>query len=128
MTESTADPAELEKFAQWSEAWWDPTGPFRPLHKVNPTRLRYLTDQIRTHFGKTPEDTQPLAGKTLVDIGCGGGLISEPMTRLGAEVTGLDLVDKNIAAAQLHAQEADLTINYIIFKAALLLPRIVCVN
>jgi 2-polyprenyl-6-hydroxyphenyl methylase/3-demethylubiquinone-9 3-methyltransferase len=109
---STVDPAEIERFSALAAQWWDADGPFRPLHRLNPTRLRYLRDRLALHFGRDAQKPRPLAGLRVLDLGCGGGLISEPMTRLGAEVVGVDASEKNIGIAQTHADEMGLTIDY----------------
>jgi len=108
----TVDPEEIEKFAALAEEWWDPDGKFRPLHRLNPTRLRYILDQIATHFGRDPSGDQPLASLAVLDIGCGGGLLCEPLTRLGAQVTGIDATQRSIAIATGHARESGLKIDY----------------
>jgi len=109
---STVDPAEVAKFQAMAGEWWDPQGKFRPLHRMNPCRLDYITAQIAAEFGRDLTAPGPFAGLRLLDIGCGGGLLSEPMARLGAEVTGADVAARNIAVARLHAQEAGLAIDY----------------
>ncbi len=108
----TVDPAEIEKFSAMAADWWDATGQFKPLHKLNPTRLRFIRDRAAARFGRDPLGDRPLAGLSLLDIGCGGGLLCEPLTRLGARVTGLDAAEKNIKIAALHAAESDLEIDY----------------
>jgi len=109
---SSVDPAEIQRFAAMADAWWDPDGAFRPLHKFNPVRLQFLRDRLCAHFGRDPASDRPLDGLRLVDVGCGGGLIAEPMARLGAAVTGIDAAEKNIAVASLHAEETGLDIDY----------------
>jgi 2-polyprenyl-6-hydroxyphenyl methylase/3-demethylubiquinone-9 3-methyltransferase len=109
----SVDAEDVERFSRIAEEWWDPRGKFRPLHAINPVRLRYLRDRMEAHFGKQAlASDAPLKGLSLVDIGCGGGLISEPMARLGAVVTGIDASEKNIAVAGLHAQKMGLSIDY----------------
>lgn len=108
----TVDPNEVAHFAQMADAWWDPRGKFRPLHDLNPVRLTFLRDHVIRHFARDITADRPLSGLSLVDIGCGGGLISEPMARLGAAVTGIDATEKNIPVAQLHAEQSGLTIDY----------------
>ena len=108
----TVDPEEIEKFAALAEDWWDPDGKFRPLHRLNPTRLRYILDRIAAHFDRNPEGDQPLKGLTILDIGCGGGLLCEPLTRLGARVTGIDATHRSVAIASHHAQDGGLKIDY----------------
>ena len=112
MTQTTINPDELAKFAAMADEWWDPTGKFKPLHKFNPVRLGYIRDQAIRHFGRDGGTIRPLEGLTILDIGCGGGLLSEPLTRLGAKVTGIDPGDRNIAIAKLHAERAGLEIDY----------------
>ena len=111
-TGGSRDPAELAKFAAMADAWWDPDGKYRPLHRLNPVRLRYIRDHACAHFGRDPKSLTPLAGLRLLDIGCGGGLIAEPMARLGADVTAVDAVARNIEVARLHAERMDLAIDY----------------
>lgn len=108
----TIDPDEIAHFTAMADEWWDAHGKFKPLHQMNPTRLRYLRDGISTHFGRDAEGDSPLAGLSVVDIGSGGGLICEPLARLGATVTGVDAAEKNITIASLHAQEGGLDITY----------------
>jgi 2-polyprenyl-6-hydroxyphenyl methylase/3-demethylubiquinone-9 3-methyltransferase len=109
---ATVDPAELEKFARMAESWWDPRGKFRPLHQVNPTRIAFIRDTLAKRLGRDPLAPRPLEGLRLLDIGCGGGLLSEPMARLGAKVTGIDPTAKNIGIARLHAEQSGLAIDY----------------
>ena len=108
----TIDADEVARFAHLAEEWWDETGPFRPLHQINPTRLTYIRDQICAHFGRDPKAPPSLTGLSVLDIGCGGGLIAEPLTRLGADVTGIDPARETIEAAKTHAKGAGLTIAY----------------
>jgi 2-polyprenyl-6-hydroxyphenyl methylase/3-demethylubiquinone-9 3-methyltransferase len=108
----TVDDAEVAKFAAMAEEWWDPDGKFRPLHKFNPVRLEYLRDQIAAHFKRDPRADRPFAGLTILDVGCGGGLLTEPMARLGATVTGIDATERNIEIARLHANRMALPIDY----------------
>lgn len=110
--DSTVDEAETAKFAAMAEEWWDPEGKFAPLHKFNPVRLGFLRDRICDRFGRDPLANRPLEGLTLADVGCGGGLLSEPMARLGATVTGIDAGEKNIRIAAAHAEEVGVEINY----------------
>jgi 2-polyprenyl-6-hydroxyphenyl methylase/3-demethylubiquinone-9 3-methyltransferase len=107
---TTINPAEVEQFSRIAEQWWDENGKFKPLHRINPLRISYIKARAAEHFSRVESDA--LHGKTLLDIGCGGGLISEPMARLGAKVTGLDASEKNIAVATLHAQQSKLAIDY----------------
>jgi len=109
----TVDSEEVERFSRIAGEWWNPTGKFKPLHSINPLRIGYIRDRAAAHFGRdTTSATPPLQGLTLLDIGCGGGLISEPMCRLGADVTGIDASERNIAVAGLHAQQGGLAIDY----------------
>ena len=110
--ETTIDPGEIEKFQAMAAEWWDPNGKFKPLHMLNPTRLDYIIDQIAAEFGRDPRGQAPFAGLRLLDIGCGGGLLSEPMARLGAEVVGADAAARNIPVAQVHAEQSGLDIDY----------------
>lgn len=108
----TVDAAEIAKFEAMAAEWWDPTGKFKPLHMLNPCRLDYIVDQVTAEFGRDPRAPKPLAGLRLLDIGCGGGLLSEPMARLGAEVVGVDAAARNIPVARLHAEQSELAIDY----------------
>ena len=109
---STVDPAEIEKFRRMAEEWWDPRGKFRPLHRFNPVRLGFLKERLCRHFGRDPKAGRPLSGLKLLDIGSGGGLVAEPLTRLGAEVVGIDATARNVEVARLHAAESGLAIDY----------------
>ncbi|MBC8269472.1 MAG: bifunctional 2-polyprenyl-6-hydroxyphenol methylase/3-demethylubiquinol 3-O-methyltransferase UbiG [Rhodospirillaceae bacterium] len=109
---STASPEEVARFTAMAETWWDANGKFRPLHQINPVRIAYIRDFVCPHFNRDPMGTEPFKGLELIDIGCGGGLLCEPMARLGANVSGIDAGDKNIAIASLHAGQGDLDINY----------------
>lgn len=111
-TSASVDQAEIAKFEAMAAEWWDPNGKFRPLHLMNPLRLDYVTAQIAAEFGRDQKARAPLAGLRLLDIGCGGGLVSEPMARLGADVTGADAAAGNIAIARLHAEAQGLAIDY----------------
>lgn len=111
-TAASIDPAEIARFSALAAEWWDPQGKFRPLHKFNPVRLGFLRDRIATHFGRDAASDPPLKGLRLLDIGCGGGLVSEPMARLGAAVTGADAGERNIGIARQHAGEAGVEIDY----------------
>lgn len=106
------DPAEIEKFRAMAADWWSPTGKFAPLHKFNPVRLGLIRERLIDHFHLSSRTRRPLAGLRILDIGCGGGLVSEPLARLGGEVTGVDAGKANIQAASVHAQEAGLAIDY----------------
>src|SRR6185437_3631917 len=112
MTESTIDTAEVEKFAAMAEEWWDPAGKFRPIHKFNPVRLGYIRDALLSHFGREGNKRQPFEGLSVLDIGCGGGLLCEPLARLGAKVTGADAAERNIWVARHHADQSGLEIDY----------------
>ena len=108
----SVDAAEIEKFAAMAEDWWDPEGQFRPLHALNPSRLSFIGDQAAAHFARDPLSPRPLDGLAILDIGCGGGLVSEPLARLGATVTGIDASPEGVRAAAVHAAEAGLEIDY----------------
>lgn len=108
----TIDPAEVAKFEAMAAEWWDPNGKFKPLHMLNPCRLDYLVTQIAAQFGRDLKAPRPFDGLRLLDIGCGGGLLSEPMARLGATVIGADAAGGNIPVAKLHAEQSGLTIDY----------------
>lgn len=110
--ENTVDQDEVAQFSAMADAWWDQNGPFRPLHKFNPVRLRFIRDRICAHFDRNPTAAQPLEGLALLDIGCGGGLLSEPVCRLGARVTGADASAQNIGCAKTHAARQKLDIDY----------------
>ena len=103
---------EIDKFSKIADEWWDVEGKFKPLHKFNPLRIKYIKDQVRRHF-KINSKSQPLKNLELLDIGCGGGLLSEPMCRLGAKVTAIDASEKNIGVAKLHAKKNKLDIKYV---------------
>ena len=103
---------EIDKFSKMANEWWDPEGKFKPLHKFNPTRIKYIKENIINNF-KLKNKVRPLAGINILDIGCGGGLLSEPMSRMGANVTGIDASDKNIKIAKLHSKKNKLKINYL---------------
>ena len=109
---TTVDDAEIAKFQAMAVEWWDPNGKFKPLHMLNPCRLDYITTQIAGEFDRDLTDDRPFAGLRLLDIGCGGGLLSEPMARLGAEVVGVDAAERNIPVAQAHAAQSGLEIDY----------------
>ena len=108
---SSVNKKEIEKFSKMAAEWWDPEGKFKPLHKFNPIRIKYIKDNIIYSF-KLKSKKKPLQKINILDIGCGGGLLSEPMARLGANVTGIDASDKNIQIAKLHAKKNKLNINY----------------
>jgi len=109
---STVDPEEVERFAQQAGAWWDPDGAFRPLHRINPVRIGFIRDRLIRHFRCDERAFTPFAGRRLLDIGCGGGLIAEPMARLGFAVTAIDADSRALAVARAHAAEAGLAIDY----------------
>jgi len=102
---SSVDPAEVERFSRIAAEWWDPKGKFAPLHKFNPVRLGFIRDQALVRFGRDGAARRPFEGLELLDIGCGGGLLSEPMSRLGFEVTGVDASERNIGTASAHAAQ-----------------------
>lgn len=110
--QTTVDPAEVAKFEAMAAEWWDPSGKFKPLHMLNPCRLDYITRQIAAEFGRDLTAAHPFAGLRLLDIGCGGGLLAEPMARLGATVVGADAAAGNIPVARLHAEQSGLVIDY----------------
>ena len=110
--DTTIDPREVEFYAQLADTWWDREGPFWPLHKLNALRLAYIRDHLCRHFERDAGSPRPLEGLTVLDVGCGGGILSESMAQLGADVTGIDIVEKNINVARLHAQEGALPIDY----------------
>ncbi|MCW5722907.1 MAG: bifunctional 2-polyprenyl-6-hydroxyphenol methylase/3-demethylubiquinol 3-O-methyltransferase UbiG [Devosia sp.] len=112
MSQTTINDAEIAKFTAMAEEWWDPTGKFKPLHKFNPVRLSYIREHLIRHFGKDGALMRPLEGLTILDVGCGGGLLCEPLTRLGARVTGIDAAERNIAIARIHAEQSGLDIDY----------------
>ena len=112
MKNNTINKEEIEKFSKIAEEWWDPEGKFKPLHKFNPIRISYIKENIIKTF-KIHEKVKPLKNIKILDVGCGGGLLSEPMSRLGAEVTAIDASNKNINVAKLHAKTSNLNINYI---------------
>jgi len=109
---SSIDPREAEHFGRMAADWWNPKGSSAMLHKLNPVRLGYIRDQIDRHWGADECDRRPLAGKRATDVGCGAGLLAEPLARLGAEVVGVDAAPENIAAARLHAEGQGLAIDY----------------
>ncbi|MCV2882068.1 bifunctional 2-polyprenyl-6-hydroxyphenol methylase/3-demethylubiquinol 3-O-methyltransferase UbiG [Actibacterium sp. XHP0104] len=111
-TQTTVDTAEVAKFEAMAAEWWDPHGKFKPLHMLNPCRLDYITRQIAAEFGRDLTAPKPFAGLRLLDIGCGGGLLSEPMARLGATVIGADAAGGNIPVARIHAEQSGLDIDY----------------
>ncbi|AUH33651.1 bifunctional 2-polyprenyl-6-hydroxyphenol methylase/3-demethylubiquinol 3-O-methyltransferase UbiG [Paracoccus tegillarcae] len=108
----SVDASELAKFEAMAAEWWDPNGKFKPLHMLNPVRLDYITSRIAAQFGRDARSLRPFEGLRILDIGCGGGLLTEPMARLGAEVTGVDAVERNIEVARVHAAQQGLDIDY----------------
>lgn len=110
--QTTVDPAEIAKFEAMAAEWWDLEGKFKPLHMLNPTRLDYITQQIASEFDRDLKADKPFAGLRILDIGCGGGLLCEPMARLGATVVGADAAERNIPVAQVHAEQSGLEIDY----------------
>ncbi|MCF8468816.1 MAG: bifunctional 2-polyprenyl-6-hydroxyphenol methylase/3-demethylubiquinol 3-O-methyltransferase UbiG [Sneathiella sp.] len=116
VTAKSVDPDEIANFTAMADEWWDETGKFKPLHKFNPIRIGYIRDQVIRHFGLQADNAivklKPFSGLRFLDIGCGGGLLSEPMARLGAEVVAADASEKNIKIASLHAEKSGLTIDY----------------
>ena len=109
---ASVDRAEVEKLGRLAAEWWDPFGKFRPLHKFNPARLAYIRDALTAHFARDRAAERPLSGLRLLDVGCGGGLVAEPMARLGATVVGVDASARNIEAARIHAGRQGLTVDY----------------
>ena len=110
---TTINKEEIQKFSKLAEEWWDVNGKFKPLHMFNPIRIKYITDTIKNHLNIKKDEVNYLEGLSILDIGCGGGLISEPISRLGAKVTGIDASEKNINIAKLHSKKSGLNINYI---------------
>ncbi|NBU27446.1 MAG: 3-demethylubiquinone-9 3-O-methyltransferase, partial [Caulobacteraceae bacterium] len=106
------DPEDVARFSRIAAEWWDPKGKFAPLHKFNPVRLAFIRDEVLNRFGRDPAARRPFEGLKLLDIGCGGGLLSEPMSRLGFDVTGVDASERNIGTASTHAAEQGLDITY----------------
>ena len=109
---ASVDPAEIARFSALADSWWDPLGELSPLHKLNPVRIGYVRDRAAARFGRDPKGEQPLHGLDLLDIGCGGGLLAEPMARLGARVVGIDASDRNIGVARAHAEASRVAIDY----------------
>ncbi|MBT5781719.1 MAG: bifunctional 2-polyprenyl-6-hydroxyphenol methylase/3-demethylubiquinol 3-O-methyltransferase UbiG [Candidatus Marinimicrobia bacterium] len=110
---STINKEEIQKFSRLADEWWDVKGKFKPLHMFNPIRIEYITNMVKRHFKIHNGKANFLRGLNILDIGCGGGLISEPMTRLGGEVTGIDASEKNINVAKMHSKKSNLKINYL---------------
>lgn len=111
-TSASIDPAEIAKFSAMADAWWDPAGKFAPLHKFNPVRLAYIRETAAAHFGRDAKSLKPFEGLKLLDIGCGGGLLSEPMARLGFSVLGVDAAEKNVKTAAAHSAGQNLDLSY----------------
>jgi len=112
MSGASVDPAEVAKFSAIAAEWWDPAGKFAPLHKFNPVRLEFIRGEAASHFGRDARSLRPFEGLSLLDVGCGGGLLSEPMARLGFAVTGADASERNIGTAKAHAAQSGLGIDY----------------
>ena len=112
-TKNTANKEEINKFDKIAEEWWNPNGKFAPLHKFNPIRQEYLIDQISNHFNLNLNEDKPLNNLKILDVGCGGGLLCEPLSRLGANVTGIDAAKTNIEVAKIHMEQSGLDINYL---------------
>ncbi|PIW25879.1 MAG: bifunctional 3-demethylubiquinol 3-O-methyltransferase/2-polyprenyl-6-hydroxyphenol methylase [Rhodospirillales bacterium CG15_BIG_FIL_POST_REV_8_21_14_020_66_15] len=110
--QTTADDGDVARFQAIADEWWDATGKFRPLHRINPVRIAFIRDRVAAHFGLDSGAARPLRGLSLLDIGCGGGILAEPLARLGAKVTGIDAGEKNVAVARLHAEQMGLDIDY----------------
>ena len=108
----TANPEDVARFTAMAETWWDPTGKFRPLHQLGPARIQFIKDNVCRHFGLNADADQPFQGLDVLDVGCGGGLLSEPMARLGANMTGIDAGEKNVEIAKIHAAQSGLDIDY----------------
>ena len=110
---TTINKEEIQKFSNFADQWWDPKGKFKPLHMFNPIRIEYITEKVKDHFKLESKKIEPFKGLEILDIGCGGGLMSEPMTRLGGNVTGIDASEKNIKIAKIHSKKNNLKINYL---------------
>jgi len=113
MTETTINPAEIAKFTAMAEEWWDPTGKFKPLHKFSPVRLNYIREHLLSHYRRDGSQMRPFEGLTVLDVGCGGGLLCEPLARLGATVAGIDAAERNIKIAALHAEQSGVEVTYL---------------
>lgn len=112
LTSVSVDPREMESFSRMAHDWWNPDGMFRPLHVMNGARIDMIKNAVCDHFGRDPDVERPLEGLRLLDIGCGGGLLCEPMTRLGAVVTGVDALEKNVKTAKTHAEQMGVDVDY----------------
>ena len=112
LTSVSVDPREMESFSRMAHDWWNPTGMFRPLHVMNGARLTLIKEAVCAHYGRDPDADRPLEGLRLLDIGCGGGLLCEPMARLGAEVTGVDALERNVKTAKTHAEQVGVEVDY----------------
>ena len=112
MTDPAVDPNEVRRFSAMAARWWDPGGPLKPLHRLNPLRLAWIKEQVAGHFHKERNDPLALEGLSILDVGCGGGILTEPLARMGAAVVGIDPSSENISIARLHAAEAKLGIDY----------------
>ncbi len=110
---TTVDKIEIEKFSKLAKDWWNPSGKFKPLHLFNPTRIRFIKEKLVSHFKLDPNSEKPLEKLKILDIGCGGGLLCEPLNRLGAKITGIDASNDNIEVAKIHSREMNLNIKYI---------------
>ena len=110
---TTVDKIEVEKFSKLAKDWWNPNGKFKPLHLFNPARIKFIKEKLISHFNLDTKVQEPLKKINILDVGCGGGLLCEPLTRLGANITGIDASKNNIEVAKLHAKEMDLNIDYI---------------
>ncbi len=111
---STVDPDEISHFARDSDRWWDESGPFAPLHRLNPVRMKFIRDAVTAHYERETDTLSPLRGLKILDVGCGGGLVTEPLARMGATVTGIDADKVAIDAARKHAQAGGLIIDYLV--------------
>ena len=109
---STVNPDEIARFTAMADAWWDPAGKFRPLHQLNPVRIEFIKTNVCKHFGRDPQAEKPFEGLDILDVGCGGGLLSEPMARLGANMTSIDAGEKNVEIAKIHAAKSGVEIDY----------------
>src|SRR5690606_18298072 len=109
---ASIDPEEVARFSALADSWWDPAGPFAPLHKFNPARLRFIRDRLLRHLGADGRAARPFEGLSLLDIGCGGGLLTEPMSRLGFDVTAIDASEEGVGAARAHGEAQGLPVRY----------------